>query len=102
MVTTTDPPAAASHPFYHCMVDSLLDIRRGSVFLLPNTMTACCFARYSILLACLGMPLLAGPQVPPEREKLGNVHFPVSCSPDVIAHVKDKGIIVFTGVRMQA
>jgi hypothetical protein len=64
------------------MVDSGLDIRRGSADLLPTTMTGCCFARCTILLACLGMPLLAGQQVPPEREKLGNVHFPVSCGLD--------------------
>jgi tetratricopeptide (TPR) repeat protein len=64
------------------MVDSGLDIQRGSADLLPTTMTGCCFARCTILLACLGMPLLAGHQVPPEKEKLGNVHFPVSCGLD--------------------
>jgi tetratricopeptide (TPR) repeat protein len=45
-------------------------------------MTGCCFARSTILLAFLGVPLSAGQQIPADSEKLGNVHFPVSCGPD--------------------
>ena len=45
-------------------------------------MTARCFARCVILLALLGTPLLAAQQQPAGAEKLGNVHFPVSCSAD--------------------
>lgn len=45
-------------------------------------MTGCSFARSITLLAFLGMPLSASQQMPAEREKLGNVHFPISCGPD--------------------
>ena len=45
-------------------------------------MTGCCFTRCAILLALLGMPVLAGRQTPADTEKLGNVHFSVSCGPD--------------------
>ena len=45
-------------------------------------MTARCFARCAILLALLGAPLLSAQQQPADVEKLGNVHFPVSCSAD--------------------
>src|SRR5262245_37705663 len=45
-------------------------------------MTGCCVARSTFLLAFLGLPLLAGQQIPADRERLGNVHFPVSCGPD--------------------
>jgi hypothetical protein len=45
-------------------------------------MTGCWFTRCAILLALLGMPVLAGRQTPADTEKLGNVHFSVSCGPD--------------------
>ena len=41
-----------------------------------------CFSLCVILLAFLGTSLLAGQQAPADREKLGKVHFPVSCSAD--------------------
>ena len=44
--------------------------------------TVCSFARSIILLVVLGMPLSASQQMPSEREKLGNVHFSISCGPD--------------------
>ena len=45
-------------------------------------MTDSYFARCVILVASLGTSLLAAQQLPTDTEKLGNVHFPVSCSAD--------------------
>ena len=45
-------------------------------------MTCSCLARCVILLPLLETFLLAAPQQPGDAEKLGNVHFPVSCSAD--------------------
>src|SRR5687767_4003913 len=56
------------------------------VRLLRTTMSGCCFAGSVILVASLGTSPLAGPQAPTDLEKLGNVHFPVSCGADAQRH----------------
>ena len=47
-----------------------------------TTMTSCRLTRSVVVLLFLGTSVLAGQQAPADLEKLGKVHFPVSCSPD--------------------
>ena len=51
-------------------------------FLRVTELTSCCFAGCVILLALLATSQLAGQQPPADPEKLGKVHFPISCSAD--------------------
>jgi len=53
-----------------------------SVHLLRTTLAGCRLAHGWILPALLGTSLVAGQQAPADLEKLGKVHFPVSCSAD--------------------